>query len=111
MLLDLLQLALLVAGLAILCAGIRHDFDEVAPSTRTRVGEARALRAVADLEERLEPRRVRDTTDEAHEAEQPDEPPTYAETVGRLQDEQTPSRGQAPAHLAAPTSRPREART
>ena len=88
MLTDLFQIALFVACLVALCVGVRHDCAELSTTTTTRrrvptrsAGEARALREPPDVEARIVEVPIVRTPPEAV-----DEPPTYAEAVGRLRD-------------------------
>lgn len=89
MLNELVQFALLVAGVVALCVGVRNDCAEVSTTTTTArrrvatrsTGEARALRAPPDVEARIvDVPIVRTPPNDV------DEPPTYAEAVGRLRD-------------------------
>ena len=89
MLTNLFQVALFVACVVALCVGVRRDCAELSTrttTTRRRVptrsdGEARALRAPPDVEARIvEVPIVRPPPQGV------DEPPTYAEAVGRLRD-------------------------
>ena len=89
MILELLQVLLFGAILLALCVGVRRDCAELSTATTTTSrraptrsdGEARALRASPDVEARIVEAPIVRTPPRAA-----DEPPTYAEAVGRLRD-------------------------
>lgn len=82
MIFDLFQLALLLACVIALCAGLRNDAAEIAAMRAVaprRLEESRAQ--LRDVEAAEAPRRP--ASDE-RAASRDDEPPTYAEIVGPL---------------------------
>ena len=79
MMFDLVQLALLLACVIALCAGLRNDAAEIAAMRAVAPRPLEESRAqLRDVEAAEAPRRV--ASDERGD----DEPPTYAEIVGPL---------------------------